>query len=167
MRRRWKTYLLAVTCCLLVLDFVSAQPPGELDAAQEKAIKDAVLRVAPCVVQIETSGGADVIVTGPRGSQQVRKGSGPTTGVVVGADGFIISSAFNFANKPTDIFVTVPGKKRYVAKVVATDTTRMLTLLQLLKIDPTDLPLPIPQATPKGEIKVGQTAIALGRTLES
>src|SRR2546423_9474085 len=140
--------------------------PGELDAAQEKVIKEAVKKVSPCVVQIETSGGTDIISSGARGPQ-VRKGIGPTTGVIVSADGYVISSAFNFANKPTDIFVTVPGKKRYVAKVVATDQARMLTLLQLLKIDPTDLPLPIPQATPKGEIKVGQTAIALGRTLES
>src|SRR5438034_2362415 len=142
-----------------------ALKPGELDAAQEKVIKEAVQKVSPCIVQIETSGGTDIIslARGP----QIRKGIGPTTGVIVSADGYVISSAFNFANKPTDIFVTVPGKKRYVAKVVATDQARMLTLLQLLKIDPTDLPLPIPQATPKGEIKVGQTAIALGRTLES
>src|SRR5947207_11732244 len=102
-----------------------ALKPGELDAAQEKVIKEAVQKVSPCVVQIETSGGTDIISSGTRGPQ-VRKGIGPTTGVIVSADGYVISSAFNFANKPTDIFVTVPGKKRYVAKVVATDQARML-----------------------------------------
>src|SRR5262249_30150629 len=78
-------------------------------------------------------------------------------------DGYIISSAFNFANKPNAIIVQVPGQKeRYVAKVVANDTTRFLTLL---KIEANGLP--VPEAAPKNEIQVGQTAIALGRTLES
>ena len=40
----------------------------------------------------------------------------------VTANGYIISSAFNFANKPSGIFVAVPGhKEKYVAKLVATD----------------------------------------------
>lgn len=131
----------------------------DVDEAQEKAIKAAVAKVAPSIVQIETSGGSDLVGSGPRGPQ-IRKGAGPTTGVVVSADGFIISSAFNFANKPSAIFVAIPGKKeRLVAKVVATDKTRMLTLL---KVEATGLPMPT--AAPREEIKVGQWALALGRT---
>src|SRR5205823_5416379 len=62
--------------------------------------------------------------------------------------------------KPTAIFVLVPGHKdHYVAEVAATDQTRMLTLL---KIKATGLP--VPAAAPKKEIKVGQSALALGRT---
>ena len=130
-----------------------AQPPAgdDLDALQEKAIKAAVARVAPCVVRIETSGGTDIVGLGPRGGQQVRKGAGPTSGVIVTADGYLISSAFNFANKPASIFVSVPGHKDgYVAKLIATDTTRMLTLL---KIDATGLPVPEP--APKKDIRIG------------
>ncbi len=138
-----------------------AQPPAgdDLDALQERAMKAAVARVAPSVVQIETSGGADLIGTGPRGPQ-IRKGAGPTTGLVVAADGYVISSAFNFANKPSAIFVAVPGRKeRLVAKLIATDQTRMLTLL---KVDATGLPVPTP--APKKQLRVGQTVLALGRT---
>src|SRR5207302_3350350 len=158
MRRQLISPVLTLAVWLTVMSTqLQAQPPGELDAAQEKAIKDAVLRVAPCVVQIETSGGADVIVTGPRGSQQVRKGSGPTTGVVVGADGFIISSAFNFANKPSSIVIRIPGHKEgYVAEVVATDKTRMLTLLKVKGTLETALVVPV--AAPKKDIKIGITA---------
>jgi S1-C subfamily serine protease/predicted esterase len=113
-------------------------------------------------VQIETSGGTDVVVAGPRGL--LRRGTGPTSGLVVGADGYIISSAFNFANKPSQIRVSVPGlKERRVATVVATDQTRMLTLLKI------DLNagenLPLPAASPKKDFRVGQMAIAVGRTL--
>ena len=135
-------------------------PSDDIDALQEKAIKAAVARVAPSVVQIETSGGADLIGSGPRGGQQIRKGAGPTTGLVVAADGYVISSAFNFANKPSAIFVAVPGRKeRLVARLVATDQTRMLTLL---KVDATALPVPTP--APKKQLRVGQTVLALGRT---
>jgi S1-C subfamily serine protease len=133
----------------------------DLNELQEKALKAAVAKVAPSVVQIETTGGTEIIGAGQRG-MPVRKGVGPTTGLIVAQDGYVISSAFNFANKPTAIFVTVPGaKERYVAKVVATDQTRMLTLL---KIEANGLP--VPQAAPKKDIKIGQWALALGRTLD-
>src|SRR5262245_21133542 len=137
------------------------QPAAELDDLREQAIKAAVRKLSPCIVQIQTSGGTDIIGSGPRGAQ-VRKGMGPTTGLILTADGYIASSAFNFANKPSSIDVAVPGhKSRYIAKMVATDTTRMIALL---KIEATGLPVPV--AAPKKEIKIGQTALALGRTLE-
>jgi len=152
--------LALLTQGFLACGVAHAQPAGQdLEALQEKAMKAAVARVAPCVVQIETSGGSDVIGTG-FGGPQVRKGTGPTTGLIVAADGYVISSAFNFANKPSAIFVAVPGRKdRLVAKTVATDHTRMLTLL---KIEAKGLPVPTP--APKKDIKVGEWSLALGRT---
>ncbi len=139
---------------------LAAQDEG-LDALQEKAIKAAVKRVAPYVVTIETQGGTDLIVAGgPRGAR-ILKGTGPTTGLIVAPDGHIVTSAFNFANKPSSIFVAVPGQKeKFVGKVIATDQTRMLTLL---KVDATNLP--VPPAAPKDKVRVGHTALAVGRTL--
>ena len=92
----------------MLLLFLSSllQPPTELDSANEQAIQSAVAKVAPSVVLIETVGGSERIGSADRG---VRKGTGPTTGVVVAADGYIITSAFNFANKPTAITVGVPA----------------------------------------------------------
>jgi S1-C subfamily serine protease/enterochelin esterase-like enzyme len=149
-----------VGLCGLAAASLRAQPRGaDVDALEEKAMKTAVQRVAPAVVQIETTGGTDLIPTGPQG-EMIRKGVGPTTGLVVSTDGFIISSAFNFADKPAQIFVTIPGRKdRFVAKIVATDHTRMLTLL---KVEATGLPVPV--AAPKQEFRVGQWSVALGRT---
>jgi S1-C subfamily serine protease len=142
----------------------AAQGPGgdDLNAQNERAIKDAVKTVAASVVQIQTQGGTDMIVTGPKGPA-FRKAMGPTTGVIVSPDGYIISSAFNFINNPTTIIVGVPGHKEpFLAKRVATDRSRMLTLL---KIEATGLP--VPQAAPKKDVHVGQWAIALGRTLDT
>jgi S1-C subfamily serine protease/predicted esterase len=56
--------------------------------------------------------------------------------------------------------VAVPGhKERYPAKLVATDETRMLALL---KIEATGLTVPL--AVPRKEVKIGQSALAVGRT---
>src|SRR5262249_36703180 len=157
----WRATLSFRAVTALALAPAAARADADLEAQREQAIKAAVKKVAPSVVMIETSGGTDVIATGPRGPQ-VRKGYGPTTGVIVAPDGYVISSAFNFANKPTSIVVRIPGQKEgLVAKTVAPDTTRMLTLL---KVEAKDLPVPMP--APKGGLKVGQTGLALGRTLE-
>ena len=69
---------------------------------------------------------------------------------------YVITSSFNFdSNKPTAIFVTVPGKGRSVAKVVATDESRMVTLLKV------DLKgLEVPRSLPKKEIEVGLWSLA-------
>jgi S1-C subfamily serine protease/predicted esterase len=135
-----------------------AQGP-DLNEELEKAMKAAVAKVAPSVVQIITQGGSDVVVTGPKGPA-FRKGLGPTTGLIVSTDGYVVSSAFNFVNNPTTILVAVPGRAEpLVAKKIATDRARMITLL---KVEANGLP--VPTASPN--LHVGQWAIALGRTLD-
>jgi S1-C subfamily serine protease/predicted esterase len=146
----------------LSLAIVAAGPTAaqDINDKTEAAIKAAVARIAPMVVRIETSGGAE-LVGGQAGRGGVRVGRGPTTGLVVASDGYIITSSFNFAAKPATIIVSIPGRnEKLVAKEVATDTTRMLTLI---KVDATDLP--VPQSVPKDQIQVGQWAVAVGRAL--
>ncbi len=158
---RWLAALVFTLSPCHLVTLSSARADDDLDDLQEKAIKTAVRKVAPCVVQIETSGGTEVVQMGPRGL--LRTASGPTSGLIVHADGYVISSAFNFASKPAAIHVSVPGhKERYVAEVVANDQTRMLTLLKLVGVNGK---LPVPVAAPKKEMRIGQTALAVGRTL--
>ena len=113
-------------------------------------------RIAPSIVKIETVGGLERI-----GNMLVN--TGPTTGLIVSPDGFIISSAFNFISRPSSILVGLPDGTRTPARLVATDRQRMLVLL---KID-VDEKLPVPEAVPESEIRVGQWAIALGRTFDA
>lgn len=135
----------------------------DVNDATEKAMKDAAAKVAPSVARIETSGGAEAIWGAGRKGPEVmfRRGVGASTGLVVDPGGYVITSTFNFVGKPTDIFVTVPGHPRTVAKVVGSDPTRMLTML---KIDQTGLPVPPP--FPKKDVEVGMWSIAIGRTLD-
>jgi serine protease Do len=161
--------VLRVPSVLALLFFAGTASTAEPDvnAGIEKAMKAALARAAPAVVKIETAGGLETAGGGASkggpSAKGIAIGTGATTGVVVDPDGYVVTSSFNFANKPTDIFVTVPGRPtRFVAKIVATDQTRMLTLL---KIDAKSLP--VPAAYPKKDAKVGQWALALGRTLDT
>jgi S1-C subfamily serine protease len=142
---------------LLVLLLISsrAQAQDDLIAAEEQALQAAVERVAPSVVRIETVGGLERV-------RKVLVGTGPTTGLVVSNDGYIISSAFNFVQQPSSILVTLPGGARAAAKIVARDQSRMLVLL---KVETTEK-LTVPQAVPRSEMRVGQWAVAVGRTFE-
>ncbi len=130
----------------------SAEDLGELE---QRAFRAAVNRVAPSVVRIETVGGTDRV-------GRVLFGAGPTTGLVFTPDGYIVSSAFNFLNRPASILVQAPDGGRKPAKLIATDHNRKIVLL---KIDAAR-PLPVPEIAPPGELRVGQWAIAVGRTFE-
>ncbi|HEY7309398.1 MAG TPA: PDZ domain-containing protein [Gemmataceae bacterium] len=156
---------LALAILVVVVPAVRAE--DDLDDLQEKAIKAAVRKVAASVVQIETQGGTEVLSSGPPGPRGpgglIRVGTGPTSGLIVHADGYVISSAFNFASKPAAIHVSVPGhKERYVAEIVASDQTRMLTLLKLVGVNGK---LTVPSPAPRKDMRIGQTSLAVGRTL--
>jgi serine protease Do len=154
--RRAVAVVVAVLAGAFVGTFTAAaqESRAELEAKEEQAIKQAAALVSTSLVRIETVGGLDRV-------GQVLTGTGPTTGIVVSPDGFIISSAFNFASRPASILVTLPDGRRLAATQVASDKVKMLTLL---KVDATSLV--VPQAAPADSFRVGQWAIALGKTLD-
>lgn len=133
---------------------------------EQQAIRDAVARVEPSVVQIETVGGLEKV-------GDVLLGTGPTTGLMVSSDGYVVSSAFNFVQKPATILVKLPSGSRWPAKLVATDHSRMVVLLKLQTPEKSDkggeraadkfVPA-VP--TPEKEIEAGQYAIAVGRIFD-
>jgi len=145
----WLAIVLVPSLC------VGQQPTLDLESREEQAFKEASAVVAPSVVRIQTVGGLDRV-------GRVLTGTAATTGVVVSADGYVISSAFNFASRPASVLVTLADGRRFPAKIIANDRARMLTLL---KIEATGLP--VPRVAPRDGFRVGQWAIAMGRTYES
>lgn len=142
---------------LLSAPFAPAQDsPEELF---ENAVRTAVATAAPSIVTIETVGGLETAtVKSGQGEGQLLLGTGPTAGLVVSEDGYVISSVFNFLSKPEAILVTLPSGKRAGATIVARDHARMLVLL---KVD-TDEKLIPPKLAKKADLQIGQTAIAVG-----
>src|SRR5690348_3069650 len=92
---------IVLTACVTILLCSAARAAEDLAALEERAIQAAVDRTAPCVVRIETVGGLERV-------ERVLVGTGPTTGTIVSEDGYIISSAFNFVQKPASILITLP-----------------------------------------------------------
>ena len=132
--------------------FAFADAQGDLTDAVRAAIETA----APAVVRIETFGGLEKV-------GDVLVSSGPSTGLVLSEDGFVLCSAYSFAQQPTSVLVTLPSGKRAAAKVIARDESRMLVLL---KVNSEETLTP-PQLASKSDMQVGQTAIALGRTFDA
>ena len=98
--------------CLLVVGSVRLVAGDNLQIREERAMKAALARVAPAVVRIETVGGLERV-------EKILIGTGPTTGLVVSPDGYIISSAFNFVQKPDSILITLQDGKAKFYKTVA------------------------------------------------
>jgi serine protease Do len=127
----------------------------DLARLEQQALNAAAEAVAESVVQIRTVGGLDRV-------EQQAAAQGPTTGLIVDAGGYIVSSAFNFAQEPTSILVRLPSGEQRPAEIVGRDNSRMLVLLKVEADDP----LPVPEAAPMQEVRPGDWAVAVGRTYD-
>ncbi|MCC7084329.1 MAG: PDZ domain-containing protein [Pirellulales bacterium] len=157
MRQLHSTVAAAIVLCSIV---ATAHAEDDLNLREEAAIKAAVSQIAPSVVRIETLGGLETV-------GKILVGTGPTTGLIVSDEGYIVSSAFNFVQQPSQIIVYLADGTRLPAEMVGRDHSRMLVLLKV----PTDMldssrQLTVPLATPKNEMRVGAWAIAVGRVFE-
>ena len=124
------------------------------DEPEIGAVKRAVDSIQASVVQIQTVGGLESV-------DGVLVSQAPSTGLIVAADGYILSSAFNFIQQPSSILVRLPDGRQLAATMVARDRLRMLVLLKV----ESDRPLDVPPFVPREEINAGQWAIAVGRSL--
>lgn len=167
----------------------TAQQRGDLDefVQLQPVLRAAVERAAPWVVTIETFGGTRRVLTDdapvdstapsqPRPAKKPspnpdRKGNlplktpgfhqsqGKSTGLIVGADGWILVSRFCLNYDPTTILVGVPFGETLQAVRKGEDTSRGIALL---KIEATGLP--VAQLVDPKNVRVGQWAFVLGRT---
>ena len=149
----------------------------------EPVLQAAMAKASPFVVTIETFGGARRVLAGgpsidgqgppqpgqlgrrqPRTRMPLKKPGfqqtqGRSTGIVIGADGWILVSRFSLNYDPTTILVTVPGGETHHAERRGEDSSRGIAIL---KIDAEDLP--VAELVSPNDVRVGQWAFALGRT---
>ncbi len=155
-----KAIWLNVAVCIVVLVTAEAGLCNDPARLAPRAFRVAVAQVKPSVVTIETYGTVSV-AGGKRGTRFgafSRPGEGPTTGLIVSANGHIVTSTFNFIRKPSVITVVLSDGSQHVAKRIGTDETRKICVL---KIDP-PTPLPVPVFVPADRVRVGQWAISMG-----
>ena len=151
----------------LVFTCVRGAGTGEKERAgyilTSKAFRVAAEKVLPSIVTIETYGAS----ARPKSSGRRRRrssggisrpGDGPTTGVIVSSDGYIVTSTFNFATNPRIITIILRDGSRYVAKLLGRDETRKICVLKIEGVSD----LPVPEMVDRNELKVGQWAISVG-----
>lgn len=167
---RWRVSAICAAAGLAVAVPAAAQPdepqrpPTSLSspADQQAVFRAALATVRPCIVRIETIGGAQPVQAAERGGEEVvttrfRQADGPTTGVIWTTDGYVLTSSFNFIRDPSIITVALHDGRRFVARLVARDRPARLALL---KIEAADLPAPV--RAPSSALRVGQWALTAG-----
>jgi serine protease Do len=120
-----------------------------------KAFRLAASKVLPSLVTIESFGG---VSSGISAAGIQAPGEGPTSGVIISPDGYIVTSTFNFIRKPPIITVTLPTGERKVAQLLGRDETRKICLLKVEGVNG----LPVPTFAERQNLRVGQWAVALG-----
>ena len=119
---------------------------------EESAVQNAVSRVAPSVVQIETIGGVDRV-------EGTQINEGPTTGVIISEDGLVVTSSINFVDLPASIVVRFHDGEMVPAEILARDIGRNLVVL---KTATRTLRRPV-EIIDRRELAVGQTCVAIGK----
>jgi serine protease Do len=154
----WSIRIFTAAFLLASVSLVRGEDPDVLvrgTLLAPKAFRAAAARVQPGLVRIEGLGG---IAPGVDGGGYQAPGEGPTTGVVISADGYIVTSTFNFLRKPPIITVIGPDGQRRVAELLGRDETRKLCLLKVSG----DVEWQVPPLAPRSELQVGQWAVAVG-----
>lgn len=144
-------------CWILVLLLGLAAPPvvGQ-DAAAVASAEQAAFQAVAAI------GGASTVrieVAGATGAVEDPDAGGVSTGLVVGSDGWIVTSSFAVTSETAGVIVVLPDGSRHAARLVGSDPARKVVLL---KINP-PRPLVVPMAAAKAGLRVGQWTIALGR----
>jgi len=130
-----------------------------------KVIREAEEKVSESIVTIEGFGG--ILDSTIKGDGKVKSsvqgfskpGEGPTTGIILDKEGHIVTSTFNFINKPKIITVTLKNGKKYKAQLLGRDFTRKICVL---KINLNNEVLKVPEFISAKNVKVGQWAISVG-----
>ncbi len=141
-----------------------------------KAFRAAADIVLPSVVTIESFGGTQPGTRPNPGAGRGRSrrgrrgrprrpaggiskpGEGPTTGLIISADGWIVTSTFNFIRKQPIITVILDDGTQHIATLKGRDDTRKICLLKVEGV--TDFP--VPKHLSPSALKVGQWAVSVG-----
>jgi len=92
-----------------------------------------------------------------------RRPPGNATGMILDAQGNILTSFYNVSGTIKSIEIVLPSGRRIPARLIATDTSDDLALLRTDEA-PADLEVPPLRWAPPERLRVGRMVIALGRS---
>lgn len=146
----------AIKCAAAILALtinpaVAEELPLSLVIEEQAAIKAAAARAAASTVRIE--------IIGESGAAEAAGEGGASTGLVVGKDGWIVTTDFAVTPRTAGVVVMLPDGTRHAARTVARDVARRIVLL---KIEPAE-PLTAAEPASVKDLQVGQWCITVGR----
>lgn len=154
-------FTLILSCMLalfLAADVVNGQSADVMQATS-KAFRVAAAKIEPLLVTIESYGGVGT-KQGKIGGIR-KQGEGNTTGVLIGSDGYVITSTFNFVTQPLIITVVTSDGVRRVARPMGRDDSRKICLLKIDDIS--GLPqFTRPEIAKLDRLHVGQWSLSMG-----
>lgn len=121
-----------------------------------KAFRAASEKIQSSLVTIESYGGV-AAVQGKIGGIR-KQGEGNTTGIVISPDGYIVTSTFNFIQKPPVITVVTNDGQRHTARLMGRDKIRKICLLKIDGVSD----LQVPEIVAPKDVAVGQWAVSIG-----
>lgn len=128
-------------------------------------VRDAIKKVEKSIVSIENFGGMlDSSIKEVGGEKKkisgfAKPGEGPTTGIIISKDGYIITSTFNFLLAPRIITVSLADGRKFNAKLLGKDLTRKICVLKIEGVED----LPVPEFVASEEVNVGQWSVSVGK----
>ncbi len=126
----------------------------------------AVAAVEPWLVRIHTIGGHEKV-----GSEFANESAG--CGILLDREGHVLTAAFLFLHDPTSILLQFSDGTKKIARKIATDKKRMLTLLKVDQYEPDFLPreqAPVfdpKKRRAKSSVKIGEPCLAVGVALSA
>jgi serine protease Do len=156
---------IAVAALLAAAQLIAAPPQAPDDASLaafenlSRAFRSVYEDVAPAVVLIRTSGSAELRLPRfhpPIDPQDHGESSGLGSGVIVSADGYILSN-FHVIQNADSIEVTLHDRRRLVAHVVGVDS---LIDIALLKVEADNLPTATLGTS--ADLQIGDWVLAIG-----
>jgi serine protease Do len=137
--------------CIFIYSLLTSPFLTAIDVAAD--VTGAVKTVAPNLVRIETIGGHEKV-----GSEFANEGT--STGILLDHEGYVLTGAFNFLHDPATILLVFSDGTKKVAKKIATDRLRMLTLLKANDFVGNDTKTLAVRS--KSSIRIGERCIAVG-----
>lgn len=121
-----------------------------------RAFRAAVEKIKPSLVTIESFGGVRTMKGRIGGIR--RQGDGPTTGIMLTPDGYILTSTFNFIQNQPLISVIPSDGIRRTARMVGRDDIRKICLLKIDNVQD----MPTPEIAKLDQMQVGQWTLSVG-----
>lgn len=151
---------LFLSACFLCnsVSFGQSETPDAFESMMltSKAFRAATEKIRPSLVTIEAYGGV-ASVQGKIGGIR-KQGEGNTTGIVVSPDGYVVTSTFNFIQKPPVITVITSDGVRRTATLMGQDNIRKICVLKIDNVTG----LQVPEIVDEKEVTVGQWAVSVG-----